>query len=56
MDISTRDFNKAIKIANDAGKRGKEIDMAYIPPQSATQDGGAFVIDEYTLSASGVRA
>ena len=55
MVISDEDFYRAIQIANDVGKRGKEISLIYIPPTSATEMNGQFIVDEYTLSASGQR-
>ena len=55
MNISEEDFRRAIKIANNAGKRGKEINLIYVPPTSATQVNGSFVVDEYSLTATGDR-
>ena len=56
MHISEDDFARAIKIANEAGLRGKHVDVKYIEPTSATQDRGNFVVDEYNLTATGDRA
>ena len=55
MHIPIEDFYTALEIANKAGQRGKEINLTYIPQTLATQSGGIFVVDEYTLSASGAR-
>lgn len=55
MYISKEDFDRAVKIANDAGKRGFDVNLTYIPPASATQANGVFVVDEYRTSASGTR-
>jgi len=46
IHISEEDFERAVKIANDAGKRGNNISLTYIPPQMATQSNGVFVTNE----------
>lgn len=53
MEISKEDFNMAIRIANKAGQRGKEISIKYIPSTSATERNGTFVTYEYQLTAAG---
>jgi len=56
MDISELDFKRAIEMANKAGQRGNEVNVLYIPPTSATEINGQFVVDEYQLTATGERA
>ena len=56
MNISQNDFNRAVKAANDAGKRGKDIQIQYIPPNSATQIDGVLILDEYSLTTTGGRS
>lgn len=46
IHISEEDFARAVKIANDVGKRGNNVSLKYIPPYAATQTNGAFVINE----------
>lgn len=53
MQITQDEFNQAIKIANEAGKNGKEVDITYVPATSATQLQGQFVTVYYTRTASG---
>ena len=55
MEISKEDFNLVIRLANEAGKRGSEINIQYFPPTSATQRNGIFITDEYRLTATGER-
>jgi hypothetical protein len=56
MEIPIEDFKLAIQKANEAGKRGKEINIIYVPCDSATKGRGHLLIDEYTLTATGGRA
>ena len=56
MEISERDFNRAIELANKAGQDGYAVSVDYIPPQTATQDSGQFVVNRFRLTAAGDRA
>jgi len=55
MEISVEDFNKAVEIANRVGLKGREVEIIYEPPPSATELVGVFVVQEFALSGTGGR-
>jgi hypothetical protein len=48
MTILQEDFDTAVSIANEEGRKGRRVTITYMPPQTATEKNGRFIITDTT--------